>query len=74
HTHLARHLFPHICHVHYRALTPIIRKVLNKHGIQYQGEPAWKLLLSHFRALRMLGLRPEPPVVPAFAMIAERTA
>ena len=74
HTHLAHHLFPHICHVHYHALTPIISNVLENRGMAYQRAPAWKLLISHFRALRMLGSRPAPAAVPAYAFIPERTA
>jgi linoleoyl-CoA desaturase len=57
HTHLVHHLFPHICHVHYRALTPVISSVLARTDITYHSAPAWKLLLSHFRALQMMGMK-----------------
>jgi linoleoyl-CoA desaturase len=54
-THLVHHLFPHICHIHYRALTPVIRTVLEHANIRYHSEPAYKLLISHFRALQLMG-------------------
>ena len=59
HTHLAHHLFPHICHVHYRDITPIIYSVLEKRGIAGRHAQVWKLLLSHYRFLKMTGRRPE---------------
>jgi len=59
HTHLAHHLFPQICHVHYREITPIIYAVLKARGIPVHYQPAWKLLLSHYHFLRITGKRPD---------------
>jgi linoleoyl-CoA desaturase len=54
-THLAHHLFPHICHIHYRSITRIIKTELEQKGLAYYGVPAWNLLVSHLKLLQRLG-------------------
>ena len=50
--HVIHHLFQHICHVHYPALTKILEKVASKHNITYQSHryilPA---IFSHVKLL-----------------------
>lgn len=50
--HVIHHLFQHICHIHYPALTKILQKVAYKHHITYQSHryilPA---ILSHLKLL-----------------------
>lgn len=54
--HVAHHLFPKICHVHYKNLSPLIKDVVAKHGYVYREIPGfWTALRSHFSLLRMLG-------------------
>ncbi|MCS6773911.1 MAG: acyl-CoA desaturase [Anaerolineae bacterium] len=64
---IEHHLFPHISHVHYPALAPIVRKTCEEFGIAYHSYPRWRdALLAHLRTLRELGrsasavLKPPP--------------
>lgn len=59
------HLFPGICHVHYPALSRIVEETARRHGLPYHAAPTVRAALaSHVRALRRLGRRPEPGVLP----------
>lgn len=62
-THLAHHLFPHICHIHYRSITRVIKRELEHQGLPYYGVPAWKLLVSHLMLLQSLGKTVNSPVI-----------
>ncbi len=53
--HAAHHLFPNISHVHYPAITRIIRDTAERHGMPYNVTTFSGMLLSHFRFLRRLG-------------------
>lgn len=58
--HIAHHLFPSICHVHYKKVSPIIKRVATKHGLVYREIPSFtNALKSHFSLLKALGLPPE---------------
>ncbi|MCB1225993.1 MAG: acyl-CoA desaturase [Verrucomicrobiales bacterium] len=57
-THLAHHLFPSICHVHHRSLTPLIQEVAAKHDLPLFQKSLCGMLVSHFRYLRRLGMDP----------------
>jgi linoleoyl-CoA desaturase len=53
------HLFPNICHVHYRKLSPIVKKTAEEFGIPYKSEPTFiGALISHARLLKELGRKP----------------
>jgi len=55
--HVAHHLFPKVCHVHYKDISPIIKKVAIKHGYTYREIPTFKAAIkSHFMLLKTLGL------------------
>lgn len=53
-THIAHHLFPRMCHIHYYRITPIIRKYCQDNNFIYQSESLDKALGSHMRYLRKL--------------------
>jgi len=53
-THVAHHLFPSICHVHYYDLTRIIENYCIENNYQYKKESLWDGLKSHFRFLKKL--------------------
>jgi linoleoyl-CoA desaturase len=56
---IEHHLFPHICHVQYPRLSPIVRKTCEEFGITYSVNPTMRgALLSHARALREFGRKP----------------
>lgn len=60
-THVAHHLFPHICHVHYHHITPIIEEYCVRHGYPYVKESLGEAMLSHFRHLKKLS-KPDLPM------------
>ena len=50
------HLFPHISHVHYRKLAPIVQQITTKHNIPYQQAKTFSLAVkAHFIFLKKLG-------------------
>lgn len=54
---IEHHLFPYICHVHYRKLAPIIERTANEFGFYYNLKPTFRsALASHVRRLKELGL------------------
>lgn len=59
------HLFPNICHVHYRKLSPIVRQTAQEFGLPYKSQPTFLgAIKGHARLLKQLGMKPElQPVV-----------
>lgn len=50
------HLFPNICHVHYRSLSAIVEQTAGEFGIPYNIKPSLKAaLVSHTKRLKELG-------------------
>jgi linoleoyl-CoA desaturase len=55
---IEHHLFPTICHVHYKALAPIVQRVAEHHNIPYNLKKGFSsALVSHVRRLKQLGAR-----------------
>lgn len=53
---IEHHLFPNICHIHYKNISPIVKEVAEKHGIPYhQHKTFLGALISHFSMLNALG-------------------
>jgi linoleoyl-CoA desaturase len=53
---IEHHLFPRVCHVHYRQLSPIVERVARKHGVPYHSLPTlWQAIRSHYRMLKRFG-------------------
>jgi linoleoyl-CoA desaturase len=53
---IEHHLFPHICHIHYRALAPIVKQCALDHGVPYIHSGSFvDALGSHMRMLGRLG-------------------
>jgi len=64
---IEHHLFPKISHIHYPALSNIVKKTCEEFGIKYQESPSFRhSLYSHYKLLKDLG-KPVPvvQVVPA---------
>lgn len=54
------HLFPTICHVHYRHISPIVRQTAEEFGLKYKDAGSfWGALVGHAALLKELGKRPE---------------
>ncbi|MCC6599893.1 MAG: acyl-CoA desaturase [Crocinitomicaceae bacterium] len=53
---VVHHLFPMISHIHYRDLQPIVKRVCEKHSINYKHFPTFiAALQSHINYLKLLG-------------------
>jgi linoleoyl-CoA desaturase len=53
---IEHHLFPNICHVHYRKISAIVRETAREFGIPYNVQPNFlKAVRSHGRMLKRLG-------------------
>ncbi|WP_296700702.1 acyl-CoA desaturase [Algoriphagus sp.] len=56
--HLAHHLFPNICHVHYVKITPIIKASAKRFGLTYNHEASFfNAYLSHYKLLKKNGIQ-----------------
>jgi linoleoyl-CoA desaturase len=54
--HLEHHLFPTICHIHYRGLTRIVVETCRDHGLSYKKHKSfWTGLAAHYRWLKKMG-------------------
>ncbi len=53
---IEHHLFPNICHIHYRKLAPIVQTTALKYGIKYNVKPTLAhAFISHVKRLKELG-------------------
>ncbi len=57
------HLFPHICHVHYTAIAPIVKQTAEEYGLPYYSHPTYfGAIRSHIRMLKKFGRGEEVPL------------
>lgn len=54
-THIAHHLYPQVCHIHYYEMSKIIRQTANEHGIKIIEHNLWEAISSHLRLLKHMG-------------------
>ena len=56
---IEHHLFPRVSHVHYPALSKIVKEKCEAYGLPYNCIPSLrKAIVSHFRLIRLLGKKP----------------
>lgn len=54
------HLFPNICHVHYRKIAKIVEQTTQEFGLPYKSKDTFvQALIAHMRLLKELGRKPE---------------
>jgi len=54
------HLFPNICHVHYRKIAKIVEETTKEFGLPYKAKDTFvDALIAHTRLLKELGKKPE---------------
>jgi len=57
------HLFPNICHVHYRKISPIIRQTAEEYGVPYLYKKTFlDAVICHYQMLRQLGQMETQPI------------
>jgi len=53
------HLFPNICHVHYRNISGIVKQTAQEFNLPYKAAPTfWDAIVGHARLLKELGKKP----------------
>jgi linoleoyl-CoA desaturase len=56
------HLFPKVCHVHYRAISKIVEATCREYGLLFRShDTLGEALSAHARWLRRMGEEPTPP-------------
>ena len=54
---IEHHLFPNICHIHYRKIAPIVQQTADEFGFTYNLKPTFlAAFISHAKRLKALGL------------------
>lgn len=62
------HLFPNICHIHYKAISKIVKETAEEYGLPYYSIPSFRKAISeHAKMLKALGQYDELPKEFAFA-------
>jgi linoleoyl-CoA desaturase len=62
------HLFPNICHVHYKQISKIVEATAHEFGVPYKSEPTFlDALVGHAKLLKQLGVKPVAVVEPVTA-------
>jgi linoleoyl-CoA desaturase len=53
---IEHHLFPKVCHIHYPAISAIVRQTAAEHNLPYLESPTFRSAISsHYRILKKLG-------------------
>ncbi|NJN41075.1 MAG: acyl-CoA desaturase [Flammeovirgaceae bacterium] len=53
------HLFPHVCHIHYRDIAPIVKQTAAEFGVPYKSKDTFMdAMKGHFTIMRELGKKP----------------
>lgn len=56
---IEHHLFPNVCHVHYRKIAGIVKSTAEEFNLPYKSYPTfWSALSAHGRQLQKLGMKP----------------
>jgi linoleoyl-CoA desaturase len=57
------HLFPNICHVHYRNIAPIVEQTAKEFNLPYKNKETFiDAVVAHAVQLKLLSKRPEPTI------------
>jgi linoleoyl-CoA desaturase len=65
---IEHHLFPNICHVHYRKISGIVAETAKEFGLPYKSTRTFfQALVKHGKLLKQLGARPVNVMAPAEA-------
>ncbi|PZR37044.1 MAG: acyl-CoA desaturase, partial [Azospira oryzae] len=56
---IEHHLFPNVCHVHYRRIASIVKNTAIEYGLPYKSAVTFlDALMGHARLLKQLGVKP----------------
>lgn len=64
---IEHHLFPKVSHVHYPALSRIVKKICNQYNLPYNNFPTMRAAIrSHIRYMKQMGRKPVLVAIPEF--------
>jgi linoleoyl-CoA desaturase len=56
---IEHHLFPNVCHVHYKKISAIVKQTAEEFGLPYRSAPTFlDAIVGHARLLKQLGQKP----------------
>jgi len=56
---VVHHLFPHVCHIHYPKIAPILAEVCEEYGVKYNVyDTFWETIVANYRWLKKMGTAP----------------
>lgn len=56
---IEHHLFPNICHIHYKQISSIVKATAEEYGILYNEKKTYmEAVISHYKMLKIFGLKP----------------
>jgi linoleoyl-CoA desaturase len=56
---IEHHLFPNVCHIHYKNISKIVKSTAAEYGIPYHSQPNFIIaIINHMKMLRSLGRSP----------------
>lgn len=54
--HIIHHIYPTICHTHYKLLAPVVAQTIKDFGYEYNNIPTFReAIISHFKYLKEMG-------------------
>ncbi len=57
--HAIHHIYPHICHIHYKEVSAILKEIVESHNLKYREIPTFGMAIrSHIKLLKKLGAKP----------------
>jgi len=57
---IEHHLFPNVCHVHYRKISHIVKETAAEYNLPYKtSKTFWGAISGHYRQLKQLGVQPK---------------
>lgn len=65
------HLFPNICHVHYREIAKIVEQTAREFGLPYKSKETFgEAVVAHARQLKILSEKPKPASLVSVTSVA----
>jgi linoleoyl-CoA desaturase len=57
---IEHHLFPNICHVHYKKISKIVEETAKEYNLPYNVQPSFfRALVNHTKMLKLMGRKPK---------------
>ena len=68
---MEHHLFPNICHVHYREIAKIVEQTTKEFGLPYKTKETFReAVVAHAKQLKILSEKPKPAMATVTSVAA----